>query len=126
MTTPADELRTAARLEHLHTISDLDWGLIANLTGVSLNAVHRCLTRPGAPFPPRAAERLEALIKLVESSPATTPEGRYDWLRESIVDGRTRIQWFAALSRRNRVPLQGSGYTPAQLLGAQTDGGEQR
>lgn len=114
---------TADRLRHLHTISGFDWGLIANLTQVSLNAVHRCLTLPAGRFPARAAERLEALITLVESAPATTPEGRNAWMRESIVDGRTRIQWFAALSRRNRIPLQGSGYTPAQLLGA-TDGGQ--
>jgi hypothetical protein len=46
-------------------------------------------------------------------------------MSEPIADGRTRIQWFAALSRRNRIPLQGPGYTPAQLLGATSDG-EQR
>lgn len=107
----------ADRLHHLHALANLDWGLIANLTGVSLMTVHYGLTRPGFRYPPRAAERLEALITVVESSPAITPEGRHDWMREPIVDGRTRIQWFAALSRRNRVPLQGSGYTPAQLLG---------
>lgn len=110
------------RLNHLHAISDLDWGLIANLTGVSLNAVHYALIGRGFPFPPRAAERLEALITVVESSPATTPEGRHDWMFQTIEGGQTRIQWFAALGRRNRIPLQGSGYTPAQLLGAQTDG----
>ena len=117
MTTPADRLR------HLQTISGFDWGLIANLTHVSLMTVHYGLTRPGFHYPARATERLEALITVVESSPATTPEGRDRWMRESIVDGRTRIQWFAALSRRNRIPLQGSGYTPAQLLGA-TNGGQ--
>jgi len=113
----------ADRLNHLHTISGLDWGLIANLTCASLMTVHYGLTRPGFRYPPRAAELLEALIKLVEFSPATTPEGRHAWMREPIADGRTRIQWFAALSRRNRIPLQGTGYTPAQLLGATTDGG---
>jgi len=115
--TDAEKPTTADRLNHLHTIADLDWGLIANLTGVSLMTVHYGLTRPAFRYPPRAAERLEALITLVESSPATTPEGRHQWMRQPIGDGRTRIQWFAALSRRNRVPLQGSGYTPAQLLG---------
>ena len=114
---------TAGRLRHLHALSDFDWGVIANLTQVSLNAVHRCLNLPAAPFPARAAERLEVLITVVESSPASTPEGRNQWMRESIVDGRTRIQWFAALSRRNRIPLQGPGYTPAQLLG--TTNGDQ-
>ena len=111
----------ADRLNHLHAISEFDWGLIANLTRVSLMTVHRGLTQPGFRYP--AAELLEALITLVESSPATTPEGRNAWMRESIVDGRTRIQWFADLSRRNHIPLQGPGYTPAQLLGAVTDDG---
>jgi hypothetical protein len=115
--TPADEPTTADRLQHLHAISGFDWGLIANLTDVSLMTVHYGLTRPTFRYPRRAADRLEALITVVESSPATTPEGRHEWMRESIVDGRTRIEWFAALGRRNRVPLQGSGYTPAQLLG---------
>ncbi len=115
----------ADRLNHLHTISNLDWGLIANLTGVSLMAIRHALQRPTFAFPPRGAERVEALITVVESSPATTPEGRHDWMFETINGGQTRIQWFAALSRRNRVPLQGSGYTPAQLLGAVTDRGEQ-
>lgn len=119
MSSPADDLR------HLHAISSFDWGLIANLTDVSLNTVHRALNVPSFRFPPRAVELLEALITLVESSPATTPEGRREWMYQSIVggDGRTRIEWFAALSRRNRIPLQGPGYTPAQLLGA-TEGGQ--
>ena len=119
------EPSVADRLNHLHAISNLDWGLIANLTGVSLMAIHHALQRPTFAFPPRGAERVEALITVVESSPATTPEDRHDWMFETIDGGQTRIQWFAALSRRNRVPLQGSGYTPAQLLGAVTDGGEQ-
>ncbi|MDX5569526.1 hypothetical protein PYK79_48405 [Streptomyces sp. ID05-04B] len=122
--TPADESTIAGRLNHLHTLANLDWGLIANLTTDSLMTVHYGLTRPTFRYPPRAAQLLEALITLVESSPATTPEGRHDWMRQPIADGRTRIQWFAALSRRNRVPLQGSGYTPAQLLGAQTEDGQ--
>ena len=113
------------RLNHLHAISNLDWGLVANLTGVSLMAVHYALERPAFAFPPRAAERVDALITIVESSPATTTEGRHDWMFETINGGLTRIQWFAAMSRKNRVPLQGSGYTPAQLLGAVTDGGEE-
>ncbi|MFJ5151406.1 hypothetical protein ACIQCF_07420 [Streptomyces sp. NPDC088353] len=123
MTTPAHEPTTAARLEHLHHISNLDWGLIANLTDVSLNAIY--FARAGKRLHPRAVELLEALITLVESSPATTPDDRHDWMFEVIEGGRSRIQWFAAMSRRNRVPLQGSGYTPAQLLGAVADGGEQ-
>lgn len=112
------------RLNHLHAISNLDWGLVANLTGVSLMAVHYALERPAFAFPARAAERVDALITIVESSPATTTEGRHDWMFETIDGGLTRIQWFAAMSRKNRVPLQGSGYTPAQLLGAVTDGGD--
>lgn len=120
--TPA-EPTTADRLNHLHAISHLDWGLIANLTGVSLNAIH--FARAGKRLHSRAVERLEALITLVESSPATTPEGRHDWMFEVIDGWSSRIQWFAALSRRNRVPLQGSGYTPAQLLGAGPDDGDQ-
>ena len=121
-----DQPAPADRLNHLHTISGLDWGLIANLTGVSLMAVHYALQRPGFDFPARALERVEALITVVESSPETTPEGRHDWMFQTIDGGQTRIQWFAALSRRDRVPLQGSGYTPAQLLGAVTDGEAQR
>ena len=115
---------TAERLNHLHTLADFDWGLIANLTDVSLMTVHYALTRPAFRYPPRAADLLKALITLVESSPATTPEDRHAWMRQPIGDGRTRIQWFAALSRRGRIPLQGAGYAPAQLLGAQTEDGE--
>jgi hypothetical protein len=123
MTDPAPPPDVAARLEHLHALCGLDWGLVANLTGVSLNAIF--FARAGKHLHPRAVERLEALIAVVESSPATTPAGRHEWMFQIIDGGRTRIQWFAALGRRNRVPLQGSGYTPAQLLGAQPDGGEQ-
>lgn len=120
------EPSVADRLNHLQALSNLDWGLIANLTGCSLMAIYHALQRPNFTFPHRALERVEALITIVESSPATTPEGRHDWMFETIDGGQTRIQWFAALSRRNRVPLQGSGYTPTQLLGAVTDdGGEQ-
>ncbi|WP_406224993.1 hypothetical protein [Streptomyces anulatus] len=115
------EATTAERLEHLKALCGLDWGLVANLTGVSLNAVY--FARAGKRMNPRAAERLDALIKLVESSPATTPEGRREWMFEVIDGGESRIQWFAKLGRRNRVPLQGAGYTPAQLLGATQDGG---
>ncbi|MFE9127057.1 hypothetical protein ACFYOF_16830 [Streptomyces sp. NPDC007148] len=115
---------TADRLEHLHAISSLDWGLVANMLHVSLNAIY--FARAGKRMHPRAVERLEALITLVESSPAATPEGRNDWMFEVIDGWRNRIQWFAALGRRGRVPLQGSGYTPAQLLGAVTEDGEPR
>lgn len=107
---------TADRLHHCHDHCGIDWGLIANLTHTSLNTVHRAAT--GHPFPPRSTELLEALITVAESSPATTPEGRRDWMFEPIEGGSNRYTWFANLSRRNRVPLQGSGYTPAQLLGS--------
>jgi hypothetical protein len=109
----------AARLEHLHALCGLDWGLVANLTGVSLNAIF--FARAGKRMHPRAVERLEALIAVVESSPAATAAERHDWMFQIIDGGRTRIQWFAALGRCNRVPLQGPGYTPAQLLGGNGD-----
>jgi predicted metal-dependent enzyme (double-stranded beta helix superfamily) len=114
------EQTVAERLEHLHAISNLDWGLIANLTGVSLNAIY--FARAGKRMHPRAVERLDALICLVKSSPATTPEERHEWMFQVIDGGNTRVQWFSILGRSNRVPLQGSGYSPAQLLGAQIDG----
>ena len=110
---------TVDRLEHLHALCGMDWGLVANLTGVSLNAIY--FARAGKRLHPRAVERLEALITVVESAPAATPEDRHEWMFEVIDGDLTRIQWFAALGRRNRVPLQGSGYTPAQLLGGQRE-----
>jgi hypothetical protein len=116
VTSTNEPATTAARLEHLHALSGLDWGLVANLTGVSLNAIY--FARAGKRLHPRAVERLEALLAVIESSPAATAAGRHEWMFQIIEGGRTRIQWFAAMGRRDRVPLQGSGYTPAQLLGA--------
>ena len=75
----------ADRLNPLPAIGTLDWGLLANLTGVSLMAVHYALMGRGFPFPPRAAERLEALITVVESSPAATPAGPPPIIAKSYV-----------------------------------------
>jgi len=110
---------TADVLSGLHERSGLTWDQIGRLLGVGRRAVH--MWAAGKRMNAYNSELLADLARLVDSAAGGTPDERRAWLFTATADGTTPVERFLSQHRRSGQPLQGSGYTPAQLLGINTE-----
>ncbi|WP_327719387.1 hypothetical protein OG381_31315 [Streptomyces sp. NBC_00490] len=98
----------------IHDESGLTWEQLSRVLGVSRRSVH--LWASGGRVNARHGEMLVRLAEIIKAAPVVDPSRVRAWLFASRPGEGSPLEIFQEQYRKRGAPVQGVGYTPAQLL----------
>lgn len=110
-------LESSGLVKMIHDESGLTWEQLSKALNVSRRSVH--LWASGGRINARHSEMITRLAQLVRSAPVREPTLVRTWLHASEPGALSPMEEFRAQFRKTGTPLQGTGYTSSELLGAE-------